>query len=303
METMQDIVSQEWNEQLYAKKHIDSNIRKYITTDSKCMAFINSGVRQVQTLIAGDYYTSKNVRLAQLKDMDLEKIVIDTYVTIAQCQTHTLFSTVTAMIAFRLNFSDHSDSIKTIAEIVAVLCNTDAFDIEKTDKYASLTIISRLPLTTEILLSIERSKYLPPMVCKPLTITSNYTSGHLTYNDSVILGSGNHHDDSICLDVINIINSVAMTINTNFVSTVEEQPSKQLINPDQVDQWNNFKKDSYSMYIKMIEQGNNFFFTHKVDKRGRLYAQGYHISTQGAPFKKAMLELANKEIVQGEIYY
>ena len=45
--------------------------------------------------------------------------------------------------------------------------------------------------------------------------------------------------------------------------------------------------------------GNKFYFTHKVDKRGRLYCQGYHINYQSASYKKAMIELANKEIIDG----
>jgi DNA-directed RNA polymerase len=49
----------------------------------------------------------------------------------------------------------------------------------------------------------------------------------------------------------------------------------------------------------MINSGNEIYLTNKVDKRGRIYAQGYHITTQGTSFKKAMLELAHEELVTG----
>jgi DNA-directed RNA polymerase len=49
----------------------------------------------------------------------------------------------------------------------------------------------------------------------------------------------------------------------------------------------------------MVQCGNHFYLTHKVDKRGRIYACGYHINTQGTAFKKAQLELVNEEIVTG----
>ena len=49
----------------------------------------------------------------------------------------------------------------------------------------------------------------------------------------------------------------------------------------------------------MVSQGNRFYLTHKVDKRGRIYAQGYHITTQGTAFKKAMIELAEPEFIEG----
>jgi DNA-directed RNA polymerase len=42
-----------------------------------------------------------------------------------------------------------------------------------------------------------------------------------------------------------------------------------------------------------------FHLTHKVDKRGRIYSQGYHVNTQGAAFKKAMIELAKEELIEG----
>ena len=47
----------------------------------------------------------------------------------------------------------------------------------------------------------------------------------------------------------------------------------------------------------LAHQGNRFYLGHKYDKRGRIYAQGYHISTQGTPYRKAMLDFADKEPV------
>ena len=49
----------------------------------------------------------------------------------------------------------------------------------------------------------------------------------------------------------------------------------------------------------MLYHGNKFWLQNKVDKRGRIYTSGYHISPQGSSFKKAMINLANKEIVTG----
>ena len=40
------------------------------------------------------------------------------------------------------------------------------------------------------------------------------------------------------------------------------------------------------------------FITHKFDKRGRIYSQGYHVHIQGTSYKKAILELHNKEMVE-----
>ena len=76
-------------------------------------------------------------------------------------------------------------------------------------------------------------------------------------------------------------------------------PKKPLDTVEKLHQWGVFKADSYNRYLLIAGQGNRFWLTNKVDTRGRLYAQGYHISTQGSAFKKAMIEFADEEIVTG----
>ena len=121
----------------------------------------------------------------------------------------------------------------------------------------------------------------------------------MSYNDSLILGIGNDHAGDICLDVINTQNQTPLRLATDFLSTVEEQPSQPIKTADQAHQWKVFKQQSYYIYDMLTKQGNKFWLSHKVDKRGRLYAQGYHVNTQGNPFKKAIVELYNEEIVEG----
>jgi DNA-directed RNA polymerase len=80
---------------------------------------------------------------------------------------------------------------------------------------------------------------------------------------------------------------------------VEEDPTFELDTQDKLDQWMRFKRQSYFFYSLMAKQGNQLFFNNKVDKRGRIYACGYHINPMGAPFKKACLELAHEILVEG----
>ncbi len=95
------------------------------------------------------------------------------------------------------------------------------------------------------------------------------------------------------------MNKVALQLDTDFLSTVEEEPTFDLGTQDREDTWARFKQQSYRFYNLMATQGNRFYLTHKVDKRGRIYAHGYHINTQGSAFKKAMLELADVELIKG----
>ena len=236
METMRHIVLQEMNEEHYNRKHIDTKIRAAIEADVGMQEKMQQGVTLIQAYMKKDYtyttktgetkvFASKMKRIAQLNQMDVPTLVMECFVGVAYSQRPELFTSVSAQMAARLNFSDRVEAITTVAELLAVLCQTDAFDITKADKGASLMLVSRIPLPSTLLHFIENSQFLPPMVCEPLPLTHNHSSGYLTHNDSLILGSGNHHDGDICLDVLNTINKVVFKLNLDFLCKVEEEPS------------------------------------------------------------------------------
>ena len=299
MDSLRQIVMQEANEERFSRKFIDVQIREDIESNQDMQDKINHGIELLDKYRSGTYYESKMRRLAQLQGLDLRVLVEDIMVGMAYFKVPELLSSVCAQMSSRLKFSDKVEAVTTIAEILAVLCLTDAFDIEKADRMASLVVVSRIPLKERTIRFIDNSAYLPPMVCTPLTLKTNYSSGYLTHNDSLILGQGNHHAGDICLDVLNLMNSVPLKLNTEFLSTVEETPTFDMTDAEQAQLWYAFKKQSYQFYTLLVEQGNKFYMTHKVDKRGRIYAQGYHLSTQGAPFKKAAIELEKEELITG----
>jgi hypothetical protein len=321
METMKNIIVQELNEMRFNRKHIDKKIRTAIEESTVMVTKLIQGIKLVTDYLAGDYYESKMKRLAQLDNLDVPELVMDVFVGIAYAQRPELFTSVSAQMAARLKFSDRTEAITTVAELMAVLCQTDAFDITKADRQASLMVVSRIPLSEELVKFIMNSQYLPPMVCEPLELTHNYSSGYLTHNDSLILGSGNHHDGDICLDALNTISKVALKLDMDLLLTEEELPTEITIEKMKVTAlkkgktlteaeakervrlgllaWSDFKKQSNQFYLLMQQQGNQFYLNHKVDKRGRVYASGYHITTQGTSFKKASIELAREELVEG----
>ena len=326
-DTHMNVMQQESIESRYNRKHIDGYIRDALTNNPQTQEKIELGVKMINDWLNQSYYASKDLRLAQLKKMDISMLIYEIFVSIAYCLKPELFTSVTSRIASKLGFSDRREGILTMAEMIAVLCNTDAFDINKASTYSSLMLVSRLPLPEELIKFIEQSEYLPPMVCVPLELTHNFSSGYLSHTDSVILsrgGNANHHKGNVCLDVLNKVNQVALTLDVDFLRTVEEESTiddpanveklrmsvtkdGRLRTEDEVQEtlrqqhvnWNNFKSKSAQIYMLMYETGNQFYLTHKVDKRGRIYAQGYHINTQGSSYKKASIELAKKEVVEG----
>ena len=328
MDNMYQIMAQEAIERKYSRKHIDGYIRAAISENPVNQSKVDKGVALIKDWMEGQYRPEKEARIKQLKafapdDAAVAKTVTDLFVGIAYVQKPQLMSSLNVQLAGRLGFDDREQAIKTVAEMLSVLCLTDAFDITKESRMASLMVVSRIELDARLLEFIEQSEYLPPMVCQPNGLESNYDSGYLTHKDSLILGNGNHHDGNICLDALNIANSVKLKLDVDFLLALEEDKSFELKSEDEFNEWvvlkkkhkqfptyesyvayvegmwEMFKSTSAKMYMEMVKAGNEFYLTHKVDKRGRIYAQGYHISTQGNPYKKAMIDLANEEIVEG----
>lgn len=323
MDNILQIVRQEYLENRFNRKHIDGLIREAIALP-ETQAKVEQGVKLLNEWLGGDYHhESKKQRISQLLLLDLHNLVTDLFVGIAYIQKPQLFTTVTAQLAGRLGFSEKREAIQTVAEVLSVLCLTNAFDITKEDKKASLMIVNRMHIPDETKVFISNCEYLPPMVCEPLELESNYDSGYLTHKDSLILGTGNHHNGNICLDVLNKMNRVRLKLDVDFLLALEEDKSFELKSEDEFNawvvlkkkhkqfpsyahyvayvegMWEMFKSTSAKMYMKMVDAGNEFHLTHKVDKRGRIYACGYHISTMGNAYKKAMIELANEEVVEG----
>ena len=211
----------------FAHKHVDAKIREEIDQNPDMAVKIREGAERLKNWLEGDYYSSKNARLIQLKKLDLERLVQEIFVGIAQVLVPTLYTSVVAQLAGRMGFDEKRDSIATMGEIIAVLCLTDAFDISKESPQASLTIVSRIPLSEKLVGFILNTRFLPPMLCEPKELHNNRESGYLTFNDSLILGSGNHHEGNICLDVLNRMNQVQLKLDTDFLCKIEEDPNSE----------------------------------------------------------------------------
>ena len=223
------------NEYRYSRKFIDQYIDSEIRDNPDMELKVQEGVELLSVWIAKDHgYASKNARMAQLTSIELEPLVRSLFVGVAYCQTPELFTSVSAQLASRLKFDDKADSILTVAEMLAVLCETDAYDIIKGDASDSLVIQSLIPISQKLVRYVVQSSYLPPLVCEPDELKNNYDSGYLTHNDCLVLGKKNGHSGDLCLDVLNKQNKIAMRLDTEFLSTVEEEPTFDLDTPEKV---------------------------------------------------------------------
>ena len=307
---MLDSDLQETHERQFAKKHLhkyldtamEDTYEEAIDLSTTVVAawldlWLDSYTGQCNTEA---YWKTKTKRLKALKNLDLRVLVRDILGVIALTREPTLLVSIAGQSAARLGWSDRRESLLTVSELLAVLATTKAFDITRSQTDRML-IESNMQLPVELTNAIERSQFLPPMISCPEELTSNYQSAYRTFNDCLILGKGNAHEHDICIDVINLQNSIPLTLDTEFLSKVEEEPNPgaDLSDQEKHRNWMQFKIQSYQTYIMMQQSGNKFYIPHKVDCRLRLYSQGYHINPQGPSMKKAMISFYETELVDG----
>lgn len=166
--------------------------------------------------------------------------------------------------------------------------------------------VVKFGISEDIQHEIDKYQYPLPMVVEPKHLKNNLSSGYLTTNGSLILKK-NHTDDDVCLDHINRMNRVRLSINPDTVLMVQNKwKGLDKIKDGETHEdfekrkraFEKYQRTAYEVMDILYAAGNEFFLTHKYDKRGRTYAQGYHVNYQGTPWNKAVLEFAEKEYIQ-----
>lgn len=152
---------------------------------------------------------------------------------------------------------------------------------------------------------LDQFQYPLPMVEAPEPVTHNKETGYQTVPGSLLLKK-NHHDGDICLDHINRVNKVALRLNPDVVAFVQNQwKNHDKWKPDETREKFMARKKAFVKYdqcsrevlTSLMSYSDRFWLTHKYDKRGRTYCQGYHATYQGNDWNKAVIEFAEGEVL------
>ena len=214
---------------------------------------------------------------------------------------------INALYEMLLNKNNYADA-EWIMASVFTLTRLNLVSIEQ-DTRNSLYVLPLISLTDEQLELINSLQYKLPMIVEPLTTNqkgNNRGSGYYTKgSDSLILNQ--HHQYEICSDVLDRLNKVPFSINRAFMETISNSwkcmSEPEEMNIETLKNYFMYEKSVFRTSAIMINHGNKFWFTHKYDKRGRIYCCGYQLNTQGNSYAKAQLELANKQLVTNEINF
>jgi hypothetical protein len=172
---------------------------------------------------------------------------------------------------------------------------------------AGRQFIVRFGISPDVQADLDRYQYPLPMVVPPQELLDNRDTGYYTSRNSVILRQ-NHHDEDVCLDHLNHVNRTKFRINRDVAATVKNR-WRNLDKPKEDEEVGEYQKrvkafEKYDRtafdvmdHLGLATEGE-FYLTHKVDKRGRTYCQGYVVNYQGTAWNKAVIEFANQEVTQ-----
>ena len=282
--------------------HLSRDIKEYLSeTYTDDIANIKTALKEY---LSQEYWESKNTRLSVIKSFDLEAVILDVLATLVLIADD-FIPLISACTAKQIKGLTKVHSAQTVGDILYCIDKTDLilWDITEGNKRI---VKANMALSDELTNRLRLLCVLPPMLVKPRTLKHNKSCGYLTINkDSLILGDKeNHHDECISLDVLNTLNQQALQLDLDICYKFEKEFKSEF--DKDTDEYLNQKKtyekakEQFEFFVDKLTN-STIHFTHKVDKRGRVYSQGYQISPQAGSFEKACLQLKVKEYVTGEL--
>lgn len=166
--------------------------------------------------------------------------------------------------------------------------------------------VVKFTISADVQAELDCFQFPLPMIVEPTYVEHNMQTGYLNSKGSLILRN-NHHEDDVCLDHINRMNRIKLTLNQQTVKLVKNKwrnldKAKQGETKADFDRrrkaFEKYDRTAKDVIGLLQSHGEDFYLTHKYDKRGRTYCQGYHVTYQGAAWNKAVVEFSNKELVE-----
>jgi hypothetical protein len=211
-------------------------------------------------------------------------------------------TTLPVMVSIlRHHFANEDDGSQITADLILKAAELDMLDWNPSFK--QLIVIFDIP--ADVQADLDRFQYPLPMVTHPRRLMDNRDTGYHLSRNSVILRK-NHHEEDVCLDHINRMNKIRFSIDHDTAHMIANRwrdldRAKEGETPQdfqrRVKAFEKYDRTAKEIIDLLLTYGNEIYLTHKYDKRGRTYCQGYHVTYQGAPWNKAVLELADKEVV------
>lgn len=193
--------------------------------------------------------------------------------------------------------------LKEVSEYLLKMSEGDLIDFDPlTEKFISLYEID-----PKVKKEMEMYQFPLPMITEPARIKNNHTNGYLKVNNESLLLNGAYHKQDICLDHINRVNRVPLSVDLdvafnikNVWKNLDKRSPKETLKEfrKRVKNYQNYMKTAYTVMEILVQEGNKIYLTHAYDKRGRTYSRGHHVLDQGNDWNKACIQFFNKEFIE-----
>lgn len=258
---------------------------------------------QLLKRVRGEFANNPSIANAFIGLMDQHEIDISFgFDLLTQIALHRRASLSTLVGLLRHHFKDESMASQRTADMLLRCAQAGLVTwLEISEEFVAEFVIS-----AEVQEELDRFQYPLPMVIQPAKLHVNTDSAYLTVSQDSVILKKNHHDDDICLDHINRVNAIPLAINHDVARMVQNKwRNLDKRKPNETEQDFRKRKKAFEKYDRTARHvmgvlgqcTDRIYLTHKYDKRGRTYCQGYHVNYQGAPWNKAVIELADKELI------
>lgn len=289
-------------EYMFDKSRISKMVRDDIESTPEIVILIDKTVQLLESVyLMGPHFNQKNLYLADINPTVLKQTIERILTVIMLLPNGLTFTSLVGQTASGIP-TNKLDSFKIVSSVISYMYFTGLVKIIRAGDAQSemMEVVPTYICDPKILSYVNQTKYLPPMACMPNILIDNKSQGYLTRKPkSLICKSHNHHDKDICLDSLNKFNSIAFSLDVKMLTTFNEIYKIKDSTPQKEKQFTAQREQTYDMCKLLIQSGNEFHFTHKVDKRGRTYSNGYSVNYQGNSFRKSIINLAHKELVDG----
>lgn len=144
-------------------------------------------------------------------------------------------------------------------------------------------IYTKITVSQEAQNRIDRYGFPLPLIIKPKQLTCNTDTGYYSDKPGTVLQKRATTEYDVNLDFLNQVNSIPLEFNDDLLAKIP------LAKPKEVKQ--------YASHTKFIEHlahsrallTKTIYLTHGYDRRGRVYARGFHYNYMGCDWNKATL--------------
>lgn len=289
-------------EYMYDKTRIPKMVRDDIESTPEIVVLIDKTVLMLESVyLMGPHFNQKNLYLSNINSYVLRETIERILEIVMLLPNGLTFTSLVGQTANGIPVSK-LESFKIVSSVISYMYFGGLVKIIRAGDAQSemMEVVPVYVCDSKILKYVDKTKYLPPMVCTPNKLRDNKSQAYLTRKPkSLICKSHNHHDGDICLDSLNKFNSIAFSLDVKMLTTFNEIYKIKDNTPQKERQFSVLREQTYDVCKLLIQSGNDFHFTHKVDKRGRTYSSGYSVNYQGNSFRKSIINLAHKELVDG----